>query len=186
MDALLHNLIFYILALIVIGSAAITAFARNLVHAAFSLLFTFFGLACLYIYLAADFVGLSQVIVYVGGILILLLFGVMFTGNVTGVGVKQVLHKRWGALALVLFLFVLLITVLGTPWPAMENPADKELSSTVSPIGILLLTDYLLPFEIASLLLLIALIGAVVIAQSEPKVEGAPPEAEDTTPETSG
>ncbi|HOJ59932.1 MAG TPA: NADH-quinone oxidoreductase subunit J [bacterium] len=169
MGDLLHSLIFYVVAVIVLASAAFTAFASNLVHAAFSLLFTFFGVACLYLLLGADFVGISQVLIYVGGILVLLLFGVMFTSNLAGVAVKQVLQFRWGIAFLVLSLLALLPMIYITPWPVSPNPETKALESTISAIGEFLLTKYLLPFEIASLLLLVALIGAVVIARGEPK-----------------
>ena len=171
MNALLHSLVFYVLAIVVLASAAYTAFSPNLVHAAFSLLFTFFGLACMYIYLGADFVGVSQVIIYVGGILVLLLFGVMFTQNATRGEGQQTLQRKWGMLFLAVVFLVLLPVVFTTPWPLMSNPETKNLSSTVSPIGVLLLTRYLLPFEVASLLLLVALIGAVVIARGEPKAK---------------
>ncbi len=171
MDALLHSLVFYVLAFIVLASAAYTAFSPHLVRAAFSLLFTFFALAGLYIYLGADFVGISQVIIYVGGILVLLLFGVMFTVNLSGAGTeKQTLQVKWGILFLILLLVLLLPIAFTTPWQVMPNPETKSIESTVSPVGVGLLTKYLLPFEIASLLLLIALIGAVIIARGEPKV----------------
>lgn len=169
MNALLSNLMFYFLAAVVIGSAAYTAFSNRLVHAAFSLLFTFFGLACLYISLGADFVGISQVIVYVGGILVLLLFGVMFTQQVEGGDEKQTMQWKWGIAFLVLFFLVLLPVIFVTPWPVMQDAAAKVPSSTIVNVGKLLLTKYFLPFEIASLLLLIALIGAVVIAKGEAK-----------------
>ncbi|MFB3786967.1 MAG: NADH-quinone oxidoreductase subunit J [bacterium] len=169
MGELLHSLIFYFLAVIVLASAAFTAFAPNLVHAAFSLLFTFFGVAGLYLLLGADFVGISQVLIYVGGILVLLLFGVMFTSNLAGVVVKQVLQFRWGIAFLVILFAALAPMIYITPWPVMPDPGSKALESTVTPIGQILLTRYLLPFEVASLLLLVALIGAVVIARGEPK-----------------
>lgn len=171
MDGLLHSLVFYVFAVIVLASAAFTAFSSNLVHAAFSLLFTFFGVACLYLLLGADFVGISQILIYVGGILVLLLFGVMFTGNLTGGAVKLTIHSKAGWLFLGLLLILLLPVVYSTPWPVMENPESKSLESTIEAIGNFLLQDYLLPFEIASLLLLIALIGAVIIARGEPKIK---------------
>jgi NADH-quinone oxidoreductase subunit J len=168
-DNLISSVIFYALAALVIGSAAYTAFSDKLVHAAFSLLFTFFGLACLYIYLGADFVGIAQVIVYVGGILVLLLFGVMFTHSIAVAGIKPTMQMKSGIAFLVVFFLALVPVIFLTPWPVMENASEKTLTSTIAPIGELLLTKYLLPFEIASLLLLIALIGAVVIARGETK-----------------
>lgn len=169
MDALLPSLLFYVFAGAVVGSAVFTAFTSNLVHAAFSLLFTFFGLACLYLYLGADFVGLSQVVIYVGGILVLLLFGVMFTGQASAGTIRQTLNFKT-ALGLIIVLFVMISPVVfKTAWP-VASPGDlKPAESTISEIGTLLLTRYLLPFEVASLLLLVALIGAVVIARGEQK-----------------
>lgn len=165
MDALLHDLLFYILASIVLISAFFTALSSRLVHAAFSLLFTFFGLACMYIYLGADFVGITQVLIYVGGILVLLLFGVMFTGRESAGAIKQSIQRKWGVVLFVILLILLIPVLVMTPWPTMPKPETKPLESTISPVGDLLLTKYLLPFEVASLLLLVALIGAVVIAR---------------------
>ncbi|MDX9754462.1 MAG: NADH-quinone oxidoreductase subunit J [bacterium] len=169
MDALLTNLLFYFLAAVVLGSAAYTAFSPRLVHAAFSLLFTFFGLACLYILLGADFVGISQVVVYVGGILVLLLFGVMFTQRLEDQNQVQTMQWKWGLGFLGLFFLILVPVIYVTPWPVAEDVAAKPTGSTIAQVGELLLTKYFLPFEIASLLLLIALVGAVVIARGEAK-----------------
>ncbi len=169
MDSLLPNLIFYVFAFIVLVSAVYTAFAPKLVHAAFSLLFTFLGLACIYIYLGADFVGITQIVIYVGGILVLLLFGVMFTAQESSQVIKQTLHFKWGIALLVLLFCLMIPAMMMTPWPVMDEPNEATLESTIFPVGEMLLTKYLLPFEIASLLLLIALIGAVVIARGEPK-----------------
>lgn len=173
MNSLLHSLLFYLFATIVLGSAAFTAFSRNLVHAAFSLLFTFFGIACMYLYLGADFVGISQIIVYVGGILVLLLFGVMFTSQTVGIRVRQTLQNSWGMVFFLLLLCLLLPVIYVTPWPELADLESKAFVSTVSAVGRAFLTEYLLPFEVASLLLLIALIGAVVIARGEPKAQEA-------------
>lgn len=160
--------LFYFLTGIVVASALFTAFTRNLVHAAFSLLLTFLGLACLYLYLGADFVGLAQVLVYVGGILVLLLFGVMLTNDPASVEEKDT-RQFWTGLLISVGLGAVLITiVMQTPWPVLAPSELPEAESTLSFIATGLLTTYLLPFEIASVLLLIALIGAVVIARGEP------------------
>ncbi|MBI1389580.1 MAG: NADH-quinone oxidoreductase subunit J [bacterium] len=176
-DALLPSLLFYAFAGVILGSAAFTAFARDIVHAAFSLLFTFFGLACLYLYLGADFVGLSQVVIYVGGILVLLLFGVMFTGHQTQETEKRTVNFYWGLALIALLGAGMVPALLKAPWAVKSAAELPEAKSTISSIATLLMTDYLLPFEIASLLLLMALIGAVVIARGETKTdEGESPE----------
>jgi NADH-quinone oxidoreductase subunit J len=72
-------LVFYLFALVTVGSAAVVVLARSLIYSAFALLFTFFGVAGLYVILGADFLAATQLLVYVGGILVLLLFGVMLT-----------------------------------------------------------------------------------------------------------
>src|SRR5919197_4844541 len=80
MDAsLVTKAIFYFFAVLTVASAAIVVFSRSLIYSAFALLFTFFGVAALYVFLGADFLAATQVVIYVGGILILLLFGVMLT-----------------------------------------------------------------------------------------------------------
>ncbi len=78
----LSTIVFYVFALVTVGSGAMVVFANQLIHAAFALLFTFFGVAGLYIFLGADFLAGAQVLIYVGGILILLLFGVMLTNRI--------------------------------------------------------------------------------------------------------
>ncbi|MCK5032155.1 MAG: NADH-quinone oxidoreductase subunit J, partial [Calditrichia bacterium] len=87
MDA--YTIVFYVLAAMTIISAAIVAFTNKIIYAAFALLFTLFGFATLYIYLSADFIAVSQVLIYVGGILILILFGVMLTTKIYDVSVKS-------------------------------------------------------------------------------------------------
>lgn len=168
MEAWLPSLVFYALAGVVAGSAAFAAFTSNLVHAVFSLLFTFFGLAGIYLYLGADFVGLSQVLIYVGGILVLLLFGVMFTGEAAE-GRRQTLNFKTGLVVMALLFVAMLPIAFKTVWPLAPAGALPQAESTISEIATLLLTRYLIPFEAASLLLLVALIGALVIARGEQK-----------------
>src|SRR5687768_11158963 len=78
----MYDIIFYILAAITLISGAVVAISRNIAYAAFGLTFTFFGVAGLYVMLGADFVGVSQLLIYVGGILVLFLFGMMLTTNI--------------------------------------------------------------------------------------------------------
>jgi NADH-quinone oxidoreductase subunit J len=82
------DILFFVFALITIVSACIVVFSKNLMYAAFSLLFTFFGVAALYVLLYADFLAVTQVLIYVGGILVLLLFGVMLTSKVVKVEIQ--------------------------------------------------------------------------------------------------
>jgi len=155
---------FFLFAATTVASALFVAFTPNIVHAAFALVFTFGSLAGLYVLLGADFLAVTQVAIYVGAILVLMLFGIMYTHNIARVSGEQVMMQIGpGLVVAVLTLFVLTATVVSTHWPTKEITLPQP---TVDRIGVLILTDYLLPFEIAGLLLLVALVGAAVITQA--------------------
>ncbi len=157
------QIVFYCFAALTVGSAIVVVFARNLIHSAFALLFTFFGVAGLYVFLGADFLAGAQMVIYVGGILILLLFGVMLTHKLYDLNLKSETFQFWPALALVLVVFLLLAAVvLRTTWHGL---GAAPMSPTTAVIGNLFMTDYILPFEVASVFLLIALIGAAMIVR---------------------
>ena len=159
--------VFYLIALITVGSAAMVAFSRNIIYSAFSLLGTFMGVAGIYIFLGADFVAAVQVLIYVGGILVLILFAVMLTHRITDVEVTNRAAGRIPALIIIGVLVYLLIeTVKVTPWVKAK---EVVYAPTTATIGDLLLYSYLLPFELASLVLLGAMIGAVVLSRKEIK-----------------
>lgn len=160
------QIIFYIIAAVTLISAAIVVFARRIIYSAFALLATFLGVACIYIYLAADFLAATQVLVYVGGILVLLIFGVMLTQKINDVKFRVERVQFLPGLIVAIAVFVTLFMVITkTFWPLAEK---KVLEPTTAKVGILLMTDFLLPFEIASVLLLVALIGAAMFARKEP------------------
>ncbi len=161
------TVIFYVVAAITIFSAAMVAFSRNIVYSAFSLLGTFAGVAGIYIFLGADFVAAVQVLIYVGGILVLILFAVMLTHRITDVQITNRAAGRVPALVVIgIFLLLLLQTIQETPWVKAK---EIVYAATTARIGDLFLEDYLLPFELASLVLLAALIGAVVLSRKEIK-----------------
>lgn len=159
------TLIFYCFALFTVVSAAFVVFTRNVVYAAFSLLATFFGVAGLYIFLEADFLAAVQVLVYVGGILILIIFGVMLTHRVMDVELRvKTIQVLPAFIAAALFAVVLLTIGLETNW-ILKGP--HVLPPSTRSIGELLMDEYLLPFEVVSILLLMALVGAVLLARKE-------------------
>ncbi|MEK7229691.1 MAG: NADH-quinone oxidoreductase subunit J [Candidatus Binatota bacterium] len=161
------TVIFYLIAAVTVGSAAMVAFSRNIIYSAFSLLGTFAGVAAIYVFLGADFVAAVQVLIYVGGILVLILFAVMLTHRITDVRITNRAVGRIPALAVIgVFLFLLVQTIRETPW---QKAKEILYSPTTAKIGDLFLGNYLLPFELASLVLLAALIGAVVISRKELK-----------------
>jgi NADH-quinone oxidoreductase subunit J len=161
----LFDVVFYVFAVITVVSAFIVVFSRNIVYSAFSLLFTFFGVAGLYVLLNADFLAVTQLLIYVGGILILLLFGVMLTSKVIDVRMKTGALQTIPAVILVAGLAGVLCGVFYvSDWKRASLP---ELKSTAPKLGEMLMTTYLLPFEVASIVLLVALVGAAMIARRE-------------------
>jgi NADH-quinone oxidoreductase subunit J len=163
----LSTAVFYLVALITVGSALMVAFSRNIIYSAFSLLGTFAGIAGIYVFLGADFVAAVQLLIYVGGILILILFAVMLTHRITDVEITNRAAGRIPALIVTgVFIYLLVQTVRETPWVKGKEIVYQP---TTAKIGDLFLDSYLLPFELASLVLLAALIGAVVISRKEIK-----------------
>jgi NADH-quinone oxidoreductase subunit J len=162
-NELLTRIVFYFFAAVTVGSAAVVVFARNLIRSAFALLFTFVGVAALYVFLGADFLAATQMVIYVGGILVLLLFGVMLTHKLYDLNLKAETFQFLPALVAVLGLFGILTTfMLRTRW---HGGGQAESVPTTELIGELFMRDYILPFEAASILLLIALIGAAMIVR---------------------
>lgn len=165
----LFAVIFYALAAISVVSAIAAATAPKIVHAAFGLMGAFFGVAGLYAMLGSDFLALSQVIVYVGGILILLVFGVLLTGRAKGqLGLEKAINTVPAALAGTALLLGLLLAIHGSDFGPVKNLADMPTpASTVAPIGRDLLAEdqYLFPFEFVSVFLLVSLVGAAYLVR---------------------
>jgi len=165
----LSDLVFFAIAGLTVLSAAGVAFSRNIVYAAFSLMGTFMGAAGLYVFLAADFVAVVQVLIYVGGILVLMVFAVMLTHRIEDVQISNRTVGLAPALLVVAGIAGIMgYAVLTTAWPVIEPGAAV---ATTADIGNLFLQEYLLPFEFASVVLLAALIGAVAVSRKELRSE---------------
>lgn len=163
----IEPLVFTGLAALTITACALIAFSRNLVYSAFSLLGAFAGIAGLMILLGADFLGIIQVLVYVGGILVLYLFAVLMTAGISDVKFSNPMISVKIAVPALLALLVLLGKLIyGTTWFVAETQTAQP---TTAAIGNTLLKEYLLPFELISILLLAALVGAVAAARREVK-----------------
>lgn len=163
MDGMGVNIVFYFFAALMILSAFVVVHGRNLVHSAFALLATFFGVAVFYVLLGADFLAGAQVLIYVGGILILLLFGVMLTNRIYDLNLQTGSFQVGPGLAVAALVFVSLVSIVyRSPW---RKVILFEEGPTTERIGRLFLTDYILPFEAASVLLLVALIGAAMLVR---------------------
>ena len=156
--------IFYAAAAMTVGSAILVAILPNILYAAVALLFSFAGVAGLYVLLSADFLAATQVLVYVGGILVLLLFAVFLSNRIADVKLTNPTHFRLPAAAICLVLFgVLSYAAVSTPYAVKKG----VYLPTTADIGELLMTRYLLPFEVASVLLLAALIGAALLSRPD-------------------
>ncbi len=174
----MYDIIFYIFAAICILSAIMVVFVRNISHAAFALLFTFFGIAGLYVMLGADFVGISQLLIYVGGILVLFLFGMMLTTNIDKLREErtefgQLFFGVIGACAMVTLLVTAIWNVKAWAPRSPQNPGGVVLavipegSNTTSIIGQLFMGDFALLFIASSIAILVALVGAAMIARND-------------------
>lgn len=164
----LVDLVFYVMALMTVGGAAGCAFSRNIIYSAWSLLFAFMGVAGLYVFLGADFPAVAQVLIYVGGILVLILFAIMLTkqiGEDPKLTNAHLALPAGGALAVATIATLTYMAVMA-PWKVVAEPSYQPVSAG---LGIAFLTEYLLPFEVASVVLLAALIGSVIIARKEIK-----------------
>ena len=159
--------VFYLICLVTVVSAGMVAFSRNIIYSAFSLLGTFMGVAGIYVFLGADFVAAVQVLIYVGGILVLILFAVMLTHRITDVEITNRAAGTVPALLVIgVFIYLLIQTIRETPWVKAK---EVVYAATTAKIGDSFLYEYLLPFELASLVLLGAMIGAVVLSRKEIK-----------------
>jgi NADH-quinone oxidoreductase subunit J len=160
---------FYGLAALTVAGAAAVAFSRNIVYSAIGLLAALLGAGAIYVLLSADFVAIAQLLVYVGGVMVLVLFAVMLTNKITEVNVSNRSFGLFGGVLLLVATSPVLVAVaLLAPWRAR---APGPMEETTARIGDALLTRWLLPFEVASLVLLATLVGAVVIARKELKAD---------------
>lgn len=157
-------IVFFGLSGLIIAASALIAFSKNLVYSAFALLGAFVGVAGFFILLGADFVAVIQLLVYVGGIMVLYLFAVLMTSGIANVKMtNRSIATKWAVPAAILLLILLGKLIFSTQWFMAEEPAKFE--PTTGRIGDMLLTEYLLPFELASVLLLGVLVGAVALGR---------------------
>jgi NADH-quinone oxidoreductase subunit J len=171
----LDVLLFAVIASAVGLSALAVVLSRNIVRSAVWLLFTLIGVSLLYFLLGAEFVGATQLIVYVGGTMVLVVFGVMLTAQ------QQFLRIRTGPQewvvggALAFALFALLLTVSLRLGEGKTAPPEQPMPGA-GPLGVGFLTTYLLPFEIISVHLLVVLIGAAYLARAKRRPREVPHE----------
>ena len=150
------------------GSALLLLFQRNLFYAATLLMLTLLGTAALFIKMSAEFVAISQIVVYVGGVLVLIIFGILLTNRISGSPILIGQYRFIPTVLLTGALFYGLLDVLTSSSLSINNKATVA-QETVSVIGINLMTENILVFELIAILLLVALVGASTIAESKHK-----------------
>ena len=166
-----QDVIFLVFAVVTIGAAGVVVFAKKITYAAFALMLSLFSVGGLYVFLSSDFLAAVQLIIYVGGILVLLLFGVLLTVKLTTVRATTRTGQRiWGSITAAGLLVLLLTLIYRGSWNLLSEQ-QMEYAPQSQEIGERLMTSYLLPFEVASVLLLLALIGAMFLIRSESKSE---------------
>ncbi len=164
----LDVLVFTALAAIIILGALGVVFMRNIVHSAYCLILTFLGVAGLYMEAGAGFVGIMQIMVYAGAISVLVIFAVMLVMDRepkrTSPFAPKGKRNWWTAYGIVVFVGMLLVTIFKTVWPQYDaSEVSSELA--VNQIADLFLGDYVVAFEAAAILLLVAVIGAIMLAK---------------------
>lgn len=171
MHITLHQIAFLAVACVVIGSALLVVTLRNIFHSLLFLALSFLGVAGVYIVLSADFLAAVQALVYIGAVTVLMMFALMLTHRVMTSNLSQTLGQ-WSVTSFPVtlgILTILLKVLVFNPWGLKE---PTKFQPTTGIIGQSLLTKYLLPFELASIVLLVAMIGAIILA----KEDGAPRE----------
>jgi NADH:ubiquinone oxidoreductase subunit 6 (subunit J) len=165
-------LAFGIFSLFTLGGAALVVWSRNLVHSAMWLIVALFGVAGLFVLLSAPFLAAIQVLVYIGAIAILFIFAVMLTRSLTSASLSEQFTRQWwvgGLVGAILFIAMMLGVVLPVWGPngTMPNQPVSVDVATTREIGLALVSGngFVLPFEVASVLLTAAMVGAIVIAR---------------------
>lgn len=161
------QIIFLVTAILTLGSALMVVTTRNMVHAALWLVVSLFGVAVFYVLLEAGFLAIVQVVVYIGAIAILMIFAIMLTRKLVNETTPR-FNANWGwALLMGLVMFAGLTFIL-VNWPGINTPlaALPRTADSLKELGVALVSPdaYVLPFEVASIMLLAAMIGAIVVA----------------------
>ncbi|MEC4115675.1 MULTISPECIES: NADH-quinone oxidoreductase subunit J [Myroides] len=163
------EILFYILSTITLGSAALTLLSKNPIHSALWLVVSFFSIAGHYILLNSQFLGMVHIMVYSGAIMILMLFTIMLMNlNISHEVAKPFVTKLIATIAFCFIGILLLsITMRGAQTYELQYAAHGEDFQSVQVLGKVLLNEYVMPFEMVAVLLLLAMIGAVLISKKD-------------------
>jgi NADH:ubiquinone oxidoreductase subunit 6 (subunit J) len=161
---------FYIFSVLAVGSSITILFTRQLFHAALLLLVCLLSIAGIYVISFAELIAVTQILIYAGGILVIILFGIMLTTKIAGKPLVVTNNKWFAGFSLgIPLLVILLYGISEEDFNGMGTYPQAPDYTLINRIGIELMTDFLLPFEMAGILLLIALVGAAVTASQNEK-----------------
>ncbi len=159
------DLLFVAFGGIMLAAAIGVVLGRNIIRSGLSMILSFAALAGIYVLLGAPLVAAAQVLIYIGAISVLILFAIMLTQSKSGPAALVFHHQAWaGALASIVLGVLLVAMVAGADWP---RAVAEPLTSTTDAIARFLFSDFVLPFEVVSVLLLAAVIGGVFLAKRE-------------------
>jgi NADH-quinone oxidoreductase subunit J len=166
-----QNIFFYLMSAVIVAAAVAVVSTRNVVRAALYLVVVFSGVVGIYILLAAEFVAVTQILVYIGAIMVLMLFGIMLTRARIGRDVALT-HDSWPVgVVTAVALFGVMAYALVDYWGDDALPVDRQIpvdgSSNTAALSDAIFSNFLIPFEVVSVLLLAALVGAIVLARKD-------------------
>lgn len=165
-DQIVQTVVFAIFTVMTLGGGLGVVSSRNVFHSALFLVLSFAGVVGYYVLLDAGFLAAVQLLIYIGAIAILILFAIMLSRGLMAENQSQRNQQWWIAALVALLIFVVLAVVLWqVDWPVAEDQALASPSVAISQLGQDLLGPYVIPFEVASVLLLVALVGAVILAR---------------------
>ena len=163
-----EEVVFYVIAAVTVGASIGVVFSRSIIHAALFLILALLSVAGIFVLMAADFLAIVQVLVYGGAVTILILFSMMLTRVRDLPAAPDGPQKPLAFIAAIVFMVTSIAAVVSTEWRTNESGSTEEISVIpFEEIGTALFTTWAIPFEIASLVLMAALIGAIVLARGE-------------------
>jgi len=174
----INQILFYVMGFTALASALVVAASKNLVRSVFMFFVTLFALAGLYVFALADFVAVTQIVIYVGGVLVLMLFAFMLSNketlnNLQSKGSKFITINNMAALLVATLFMIILVNAIikAQPdhigWIQRSLRSDTPRKDNMGNIGVNLMTRYLLPFEVISIVVMMALIGSVHLSRKE-------------------
>lgn len=161
----MSTVVFFIFAILAVASAWGVVTSKNIVHSALFLALTFVGVAALYVLLDADFIAAVQILIYTGAVAIMVVFAVMLTlrGDVQESSME---NRKWGwglFTAALVFVVIAIVILTNMEWRVL--PGSWPVQNGAAELSTLMLTNYMIPFEAAAILLTVALVGAVILAK---------------------